>query len=175
MDEKRNTGKEMIRRIIKYRYENTGFHPGKMYVQKILFISKVMGGGVPYDYSLYTYGPYSREIMNDLDDMEYHGEIEMVWNDRFEGYEIHDKGISFDPDMEFNILNDVLNDLGGKNAKTLELLSTVLYLRDNYTSEDDLFNAVKKVKPMFEDSRIWDTIQEAASFRSDSSRTMADT
>jgi len=154
MVEKENTGKEMIRRIIKYRYEKYGIHPGKMYVQKILFISKVLGENVPYDYSLYTYGPYSREIMDDLDDMELMGEVSMEWNDRFEGYEIINNDIKIDEDLSFDILENVLEEHGNKNAKSLELLSTILYLFKDYPEKDDLFRSVKEVKPMFEDDKI---------------------
>lgn len=154
MVEEKNTGKEMIRRIIKYRHDKTGFHSGKMYVQKILFISKKMGEDVPYRYSLYTYGPYSREIMDDLDDMESNGEISIEWNDRFEGYEIHDKGIQINDVYSFKVLKEVLDEHGDKNAKTLELLSTVLFLRDDYPDNGDLFDSVKKVKPLFEDEKI---------------------
>ena len=158
MDKKTNTGKEMIRRIIKYRYDRTGFHPGKMYVQKILFIAKVLGEKVPYDYSLYTYGPYSKEIMDDLDDLESMGEVSIEWNSRFEGYEIINKDIKIDEDISFDILGNVLEEHGDKNAKSLELLSTILYLFKDYPEKDDLFRSVKEVKPMFEDERIERTI-----------------
>ena len=157
MDGERELGKEAIRNVIKWRNESMGIPAGKMFVQKILFISKRLGENIPYEFSLYTYGPFSREIMDDLDELEENKEIEMKWNNRFEGYEIHDKGITIDESVTFQTLKNVLDEQGHRNAKQLELMSTLIFLRKDIV-EDELMSAVKRVKPFFEDDQISEMI-----------------
>lgn len=157
MDGERELGKEAIRHVIKWRSESKGIPAGKMFVQKILFISKRLGENIPYEFSLYTYGPFSREIMDDLDELEENEEIEIKWNDRFEGYEIHDKGIVLDESVTFQKLNKVLDEQGHRNAKQLELMSTLIFLKKDFV-EDELMSNVKRVKPLFEESQISEMI-----------------
>ena len=157
MDGERELGKEAIRNVIKWRNESMGIPAGKMFVQKILFMSKRLGENIPYEFSLYTYGPFSREIMDDLDELEENKEIEIKWNDRFEGYEIHDKGITIDESVTFQTLKNVLDEQGHRNAKQLELMSTLIFLRKDF-EEDELRSAVKRVKPFFEDGQISEMI-----------------
>ena len=157
MDGERELGKEAIRNVIKWRNESMGIPAGKMFVQKILFMSKRLGENIPYEFSLYTYGPFSREIMDDLDELEENKEIEIKWNDRFEGYEIHDEGIVLNESVTFQTLKNVLDEQGHRNAKQLELMSTLIFLRKDIV-EDELMSAVKRVKPFFEDDQISEMI-----------------
>jgi uncharacterized protein len=150
---------------------------GKTALQKyIYFLQAIFGVDVGYDFQLYTYGPFTSEILQDLDLVESFGGVKVLPDDSgFGGYiitpgekfkMIRGNGRIF---LERKEVNDALNWLmkkfGQYTAKDLELRATIVYVdRDlsrtpDYTHER-LINIVKEIKPKFSNAEIERVVTE---------------
>ena len=113
---------------------------GKTAIMKHLFIlQKVYKVPLGYDFEIYTYGPYSSEVMEDID---YAKQLDIVLVEReiypggFSGYSISpiEKLKSLLENEKATIaksnesINNVLETFGDRTARDLELLTTIIYL-----------------------------------------------
>ncbi|NLA26628.1 MAG: restriction endonuclease [Firmicutes bacterium] len=138
---------------------------GKTAMQKMIYLLQaVYGVNLGYDFSFYTYGPYSFDLSRDLKIIEYHGGVEINFiNSGTWGYSIKpgDKSPRFRGKAANTIhqnsskLDSVIKEFGKYSAKELELRSTIIYVyRDakengQQQSRDDFIGVVYNLKPNF--------------------------
>lgn len=146
---------------------------GKTVIMKFIYILQdVYNVPSGYDFSLYTYGPYCSDILNDLE-----------YVDVIKGVKIYNSnhGYNIQPGEEvrellnradgflqqYNQIIDKAVDLfGSMNAKELELRSTIIFLKkqkDRQSGLGELVGDVKDVKPNFSNKEIQDACIELLS------------
>ena len=164
MDEKEGMRERIIMDILRWRDEK-GKKTGKTTIQKLVYLMEYLGLPLDYEYTLYTYGPYSKKLMGELEFMREKGLIEIVWNYDYAGYEISIQGTAPEVEIEKrDIIEKVLSDYGTMNAAELELIATILYLKKRFdTPLNDLVEEVRKVKPKYSEERVGQTIYDLIS------------
>lgn len=155
--------------IIKMLQENPGM--GKTAVMKTIYmLQQVKHMDFGCEFSIYTYGPYNADVMEDIDELVTDGLLSSSaysYKD-YIGYTLSatDSGkkvVSNLKDKDTASLKEILNFVEGKTAKELELYSTIIYIEDLYLKNEKTNNVsaiVKKVheiKPHFSK----ETIQKA--------------
>jgi uncharacterized protein YwgA len=145
--------------------------PGRTAVQKYLYLlQSALGTEQLYDFSMYTYGPFSSQILSDLDAAEALGAVQVARSDF--GYSIKpgpeaERIQSLAKDFLDPIeksLDKLFNDFGRFTAKELELRSTVIFAfqeaEKTGSAENDLAETVHEIKPGFTRAQIEDAIKE---------------
>lgn len=145
---------------------------GKTAIMKLIFfLQKVYKLPLDYNYRIYTYGPYSSEVSEDID-LAYHeglltSTIVMYGNGVY-GYNIKPTQKSKDyisDEIDYikpykDSIKELISLFSNKNAKQLELYSTIVYLYDIAKSNawDDsqvqIAEDVHAIKPHFEINTI---------------------
>ena len=119
------------------RMQAASRHFGKTAMQKMIYLLQaVYGVDCGYDFSFYTYGPYSFDLSRDLKIIEHHGGLEINFvNSGTWGYSIKpgEKSFHFRDKAANTIrqhstkLDAVIKEFGKYGAKELELRSTIIY------------------------------------------------
>lgn len=145
---------------------------GKTAMMKLVFLLQtVCKIPLGYDFNIYTYGPYSSEVMEDIDWARYQDIISIetvIYPTGHTGYNLkpsinikkimqeESKFIAiYQPEIE-----KVVSIFGNKTAKELELLTTIVYLYQNYIMNhwecniEEVSKNVHEVKPHFHISEI---------------------
>lgn len=120
-----------------YRLNNLELRFGKTALQKLVYLlQELYNVKVGYDFSLYTYGPFSSELLSDLDFVESLHGVEVGFIPEIHGYKIfpgkanesvRTKAKHFLETASVSI-NKIINDFGDFNAKELELRSTIIFV-----------------------------------------------
>lgn len=161
--------------ISKISIEQEGKHLGKTAMMKLLFIlERVYKVPLDYDFSIYTYGPYCADVMADID-MAFSQKAISVVREHYQpsivGYNItpSEKAAFFiSQEKDFldrykKEINEVLDFFGDKNARELELYSTIIYVYGTFSENawpieiDEVCKNVHVIKPHFS----IETIKEA--------------
>lgn len=147
---------------------------GKTAMMKFIFIlQQVYKAPLGYDYEIYTYGPYSAEVMEDIQLAVDYNAISIdtiIFPSGHFGYELKptDKTESMvAAEQEFvcsynDSISEVIRLFGNKTAKELELSSTIIYIYNNYyhnnwdNSIEEVTQSVKDIKPHFDVALIRD-------------------
>ncbi len=147
--------------MIEYRYRllgllnDTGEIKGRKKLQKMFYIIQSLGYDLDLDYSYHNYGPYSSQLQAELDSLlqeklidEEHVSNMYVYKIRGEGKQLLRKlsenglnGIS--PSVPVSIIERLKN----SEAQFLELVSTIMYLRDLGFSDEELEIKASELKP----------------------------
>lgn len=147
---------------------------GKTAVMKVVFmLQQVKKLNMGYDFSIYTYGPYSSDVTDDVDELISDGLITstMYPYQNYIGYELNisSEGKSVIQALQQDeqvAIKDVLDFVDGKNAKELELYSTIIYVDDLYTKngwpneEGGIVSKVHEIKPHFDERVISGAFKE---------------
>ena len=151
---------------------------GKTVLQKMVYLlQELYGVDCGYRFDLYMYGPFSAELLQDLDLVESVGGVSVVpVISGMGGYQIRpgarnqalrEKAKDFLLSEKISdALNKLVEEFGGYWAKDLELRSTILYVaRDlkrssGAVSQADLARIVKEIKPKFQDAEVQQAINE---------------
>ena len=151
---------------------------GKTALEKMAyFLQELYGIGIGYDFSLYTYGPFTSQLLHDLDFAEALGAVRVECvNSEIGGYTISaapTASIVMGRAREFLGRQDVqaaitrlVEDFGGYSAKDLELRSTIVYIdrdalrRGCALNRDALADMVRDIKPYFSVGEILGAINE---------------
>lgn len=154
---------------------------GKTALQKLVFLLQDLYGiDCDYDFSLYTYGPYTSKLQQDLDVVENLGGVIIALvmggaggycilpGDKKDA--LCEKAYPFLQDPKVAVALDRLTaDFGVCWARDLELISTIVYVAKDLkrtnkpVSRDQLLNMVHDVKPKFPAGEISSTIEELQS------------
>ena len=117
---------------------------GKTAMMKYIFLlQEIYKVPLGYDFEIYTYGPYSSEVMEELD-FAWHQDIlnidRVLYPNGQSGYEILPSSNfenALKNEQEFiseyqDAIDEVIARFGDKNAKELELSTTIIYLYNTY-------------------------------------------
>ncbi|MGC8605605.1 MAG: YwgA family protein, partial [Desulfomonilaceae bacterium] len=147
------------------RFEGKSTQFGKTSLQKMVYLLQELGDvSTNYHFSLYTHGPFTAQLLGDLDLVEALGAVKVQYVlSEYGGYQIspcsewkaiRDKGAQFLDDNR-DAIDRLVNGFGRFSAKELELRSTIVYLdREIKRSKKSLdrggfIGLVKKIKPQF--------------------------
>lgn len=140
---------------------------GKKALQKLMHLSlELRGIPVGYNFNLYTYGPFSRELAGDVDLLDSMGLISVEFDASRNGYEI--KSVEKSEDIiskSESFLNTVKGDLdfivekfGGRLAKELELSSMIAFILKNsladVNDDDAVIDKFLEIKPHYKRSEV---------------------
>jgi uncharacterized protein len=136
---------------------------GKTVLQKIIFLlQKIYKVNLGYEFKLYTHGPFSAEVLNDLDYTQSLGGVQINYV-QSGGYEIspgveneslRDRAHNFLVDKE-QILEKAIEEFGRFSAKELELHSTIIFVDQDIKQTGQSFPRerfvllVSEIKPHF--------------------------
>ena len=142
-------------------------HFGRKALQKLVHIATdFVGVPTGYQFSFYTYGPYSQALASDLELAEQLLGIVSKRDETSGAFDIKagplaNKLIEISHSQlsnQMTNLNWTVENFGKLTAKSLELYSTLIFLRNNNSSYDsqpqDLFSQVIKLKPKYDINEI---------------------
>lgn len=158
--------------ILDLLLENPGM--GKTAVMKSMFmLQQVKGIELGCDFSIYTYGPYAPDIMEDIDDLVSEDLLSstIYKYNNYIGYklDVTDNGNKVAIQLsheEIIALKDISNFVHDKTAKQLELYSTIIYVNNLYTKnawgndELSIIQKVHEIKPHFSEAAIGNAYKE---------------
>lgn len=148
---------------------------GKTVLMKLMYLlQEVYKAPLGYRFSFYTYGPYSPEVIQDLDRARARGGVDVTYiPGEPGGFQISPGANSVKLLGEANELlskfdldlKTLVSTFGQFNAKSLELRSTIVYLSKNMATADcsevaSLIRVVKQLKPHFSESEIESALME---------------
>lgn len=145
---------------------------GKTAMMKYVFLlQEVYKVPLGYDFEIYTYGPYSSEVMEDIDYARYQNIItieRVVYPTGHTGYNLSpshnaEKALSEEQDFiseHSQSIKKVVVLFGDKTAKELELITTIIYLHGTYMTNgwqctlETVSKNVHEIKPHFDIEKI---------------------
>jgi uncharacterized protein YwgA len=145
--------------------------PGRTAMQKFIYLlQEVYNVNCGYDFEFYTYGPFSSEIMSNIDTVRAFGAISVsgeMYNSGAYGYSItpgpnidklKNKASEFLTNNQI-VITRMIQDFGKCKAEDLELYATIVWVdRDlkssNLSDENKIKEVVKELKPKFENTTI---------------------
>lgn len=146
---------------------------GKTVLMKLAYLlQEVYKVPLGYRFTLYTYGPYSTEVLADLDKAKSRGWVEVNFVEDYTGYRISigpqagHVGSRQGKFVEYEQQLDQLIETFGKlRAKDLELRTTIAYMSNYVRSSGEviakqLAESVHQMKPHFTQTEIEDTVEE---------------
>lgn len=137
--------------------KNRGKKAGKIQIQKLVYFLKKLGIRVPYSYVILRYGPFSGQLGDKIEDMEFNQMIESKDPSGTDYYlKIEEQDLIDYNEEQYNLINRKLNKvieiLPSLDFNDLELFATVHYCYDSLNiiydevGEQRLINEVKKWK-----------------------------
>ena len=141
---------------------------GKTALMKIVYmLQQVEHVELKYDFEMYTYGPYSSEVLESIEELEEKGLLrsEMYPYGNYVGYQLNisEKGEealrSLDAATEQSV-DDILAFSDGKSARDLELLATIIFISGLYhrnklgSGQDEVVKKVREIKPHFDKAAV---------------------
>ncbi|MFZ3064744.1 MAG: restriction endonuclease [Nitrospirota bacterium] len=163
----------IIAYLAKHIGEKTQF--GKTALQKLIYLlQEAYNVPLGYEFKFYHYGPFSSDLLGDLDYVDYlHGvsvefEHSLGWyfiKPGAESEKIIKKGEEFLNTFSKQI-DSIIKNFRNYTAGSLELRSTLVYVSKEIEqegkpcSDDDLLTKTKSLKPGFTDEAIKNAIDE---------------
>lgn len=144
---------------------------GKKAAQKFVHIlSSLSDADVGYEFSFYTYGPFSRELASDLDLLNNARILNVSYNSFDNSYSI--SATEKAADVVRNLPADIRQEadriwaiFSGRTAKDLELTSTILFLHDDEGIDvggQAMIERVQSLKPKYSEAEIKTAQKEVA-------------
>ena len=141
-----------------------GSWTGRIHIHKLLAILELAGAAnPPFEFELYHYGPYSRELDTTIAEMEFFGQLSHEFPRPGYGprYEVVDPA-SRDLDLpDATAIRKAARALGDRPSSDLELIATCLWLikRERVSDKTQVVDRVAKLKPKYKNDR--DRIQQS--------------
>lgn len=151
---------------------------GKTALQKfVYFLQELKDVDVGYEFLLYTYGPFSAQLMQELDITEAMGGVDVDYDPQYNAYSIRPgqkpEAIRRRADEFLRnagpALEAILDDFGHYGARDLEIRATIVYAerdakrRGEVLNEGQLRDTVYEIKPHFNPSEIRAAVTELRS------------
>lgn len=160
------------------KMQEKGQRFGKTALQKLIYLLQTIYQiPVGYHFSLYMYGPFCSDLMDDLDYVSCIGGVAVSMEEGSVGYTISlssnaelikDKGRDFLTDYQPQI-DELLETFGAMRVRDLELRSTIIFVdRDAVAGSreigrDDFVQEIKSIKPHFSYDEINQAVDELES------------
>lgn len=144
-------GSEYIKELISKYKSNNSSKLGKTKLVKLLYFIQEYGDfDLGYDFGLYTYGPFDSYILHELDIINNSGDIHIIKPDNGWGYDINVVNNGVYNTIASDIIDSILNKLGGLSAKVLEIRSTLHFInKHDHLCGDELIDRVIDIKPNY--------------------------
>jgi hypothetical protein len=148
---------------------------GKTHVQKLVyFLQELFGGDPEYEFALYTYGPFSANLMGDLDVADGLGVISLEYLPQAGAYNIVpgpqlEKAQTRAADYlarNRDAIHRAVGQFGDLRARELELRATIVYADRESAREgaalqrDQLVERVHAIKPHFSPQTVAQAVDE---------------
>lgn len=152
---------------------------GKTALQKLVYLlQEVYNVPVGYEFNLHTYGPFSAELLSDLDYVAFLDGIEIDWvasggysiSEGNKAQDVRERAGEFLAKYKEQICS-IVNEFGNLTAKELELRSTLIFVQKQAMkqgetiSDKDLTRYVHEIKPHFSMPAIESAVEELKSKR----------
>ena len=148
---------------------------GKTVLMKLMYLlQEVYKAPSGYRFTFYTYGPYSPEVLNDLDHARLRGGVNVAYvkgepggfqiSPRSNSEQVRDASKDLLTKFDLN-LKELVSSFGPLTAKSLELRSTIVYLSENmdpkkFSDVAHLIGVIKQLKPHFSEVEIENALIE---------------
>lgn len=140
---------------------------GKTAIMKCMyFLQNLKKVPLDYEFEIYTYGPYTSSIMDEIEFARQEGLLD-IKVDNLGGRQTRYSIECSDKGKDVIATNDFINAFeaeileigrvfGSKSAKELELLSTIHFVGTHSSNKekDEICNVVRKIKPRFSSTEI---------------------
>ncbi len=142
---------------------------GKTALQKLVYILDAsFGVRLDYEFTLYTYGPYSQELASDLEIVASIGGVELMA--RANGVHIRtgkcvesivQRSESFTSEY-VEVLDELVRTFGSFSATDLELRATLIFVSQHELlfTREELMGELTAIKPHFEAPEVFSAIDE---------------
>lgn len=149
---------------------SAGSWTGRIHVHKLLFAVQVFDlAQPPFEFEIYQYGPYSRDIDASFSEMEMFGILEKEYPDpaygpRYKVYGHPEKELAT---AEMNVVERVAQVLRDRNSSDLELIATCWWveLRENKSEAEAIIDRVHEIKPKYTRENIAAALKAAREMR----------
>ncbi len=146
---------------------------GKKAIQKYFYLLQDLKGiSFGHNFCFYTYGPFSASLAADIDIASNFGIISVTYDEVENAYAISagekldhfiQKGEQFLAENRSKI-DDIIRNFGGKYAKDLELLATLVFVLKNRKgrsiNNSGFVEKARQLKPQFSEEKVRNAIQE---------------
>ncbi|MDD4951985.1 MAG: hypothetical protein PHV85_05505 [Desulfovibrionaceae bacterium] len=150
---------------------------GKTALQKLVyFLQTIYGVDCGYSYEFYSYGPFTSQLLNDLDLVAHFGGVSVEpGNSMMGGYHIKPKDVDsiIERATEFlseqqnrKALDSLVETYGRMTAKNLELRATIVYIERDMqrkkigAKRGEICRLVSEIKPKFSTWEIEQAVDE---------------
>lgn len=137
-------------------------------VKLVYLLQEAKGMDLGYRFSLYSYGPFDADVLNDLESLCARGVVSQEIEGYSKGYGYRIEPVDKDPSEEelttvqrhAEEIDWVITEFGGYSAARLELMTTLLYVdreygsRQEYVSDTELLESVRAIKPKFDQAEV---------------------
>ena len=120
-------------------------------IQKYVFLAKKFGLDLPYDYDIYTCGPYSSALTKTYYSMARNGNVYLLADDA-------SLGASFDAVGFLEAVRD-------KDKRWLEIATTLIDCRELYQNREELVEITKHMRGDEADLRVSKTLSDLEALR----------
>jgi hypothetical protein len=137
-------------------FEVVGKVHGRKKFQKMVYLLKVAGSRMPFNYEYHYYGPYSAELQAELSDLDQQGFLHETTDDETYVYEITDKGRKFKEVLDRNgmtvdVDRELVQSMAQQSSQFLEMVSTYAFLVDAGYEPGAAKNKAIELKPHLKD------------------------
>ncbi len=135
-------------------------------VKLLYFLQEYYQEGLGYEFTFYTHGPFTHEILRDLEGLDKDGMVKIA-NCNFGGYpgfaiSATAEGKEIDEEIKEKV-RSLVERFGSLNARQLELRATLHYIRHNGGLEGvELFKTVNEMKPKYDMKEIEEASEKIA-------------
>ncbi len=140
-----------------------GSWTGRIHVHKLIFVCDVLGlANSPFNFELYQYGPYSREIDSEISIMEAFGGLNKEFPQAGYGPKYcvdFNSGFYSASPLTGNdaiAMEKIAKAFGGAKSSELELIATCLWVEnlEHETDDNQIVNRVHEIKPKYDKKTI---------------------
>ncbi len=153
---------------------------GKTALQKMVYLlQEAFGIDCGYEFELYTYGPFTSQLLHDLDVVEHMGGVSVhpvraitggyLISPGEKADMLREKGAEFlDDENVKKAIVSLVDGFGCFVAKDLELRSTIVYVQRDFIghrvspSREEVVKVIKQIKPKFKSGAISEAVEELA-------------
>lgn len=128
---------------------------GRTHIHKLLAIMGTLElADVPFEFELYYYGPYSRDMDFTIAEMEADGLLSKEYSKPGYGPKYNTSSVSvpkLDKPTDLTAIHRAAKAIGARDSKELELIATCLWVekRENVLSDEKIAARVQELKPKY--------------------------
>lgn len=146
-----------------------GCWTGRIHVHKALVLAELSGLiQVPFEFQLYTYGPYSFEVDQCFSEMETFGVLQKTfpragYGPRYGVTQIGLRNASKLPQRDRAAIGRVASEIAKFDSRQLEVIATCAWVadRENRKDDDEIIKRVIALKPRYSEAEVRQRLRQA--------------